>query len=281
MKKRNIKYKELIAGSLALMMAASACSKKETEYIPTQSIVYVVVTATPTPTPTVLSIFNTENTVFDENQFIESNDNIIVNNGTTPSVSETTIETIESPVETNENTIETTIIPVETTIPALTETTYETAFPTETQNDYNGDSAFLGEDLLYSLWNGFIYIDNAINNFSLTETRNRAINEVRQLIDFIFYGGEINGITFAELTENGKIEAYERLQRLDEQIMQFDPDYKERLGAIYNRVRNFVITTYENARDIFNSRIDIDINIYENGNEGMTAPRTLSLKKEK
>ena len=80
----------------------------------------------------------------------------------------------------------------------------------------------------------------------------------------------MNGTTFQELTEQGRQAAYERLQSLDARIMEYDPDYKTRLGELYNRVRSFIITTYENAREAFNSHIDIDIDINVYPNEETT-----------
>ena len=75
----------------------------------------------------------------------------------------------------------------------------------------------------------------------------------------------MNGVTFEELKDDGKQKVYEELQRLDSFIMQFVPDYKERLGEKYNLVKDFASTKLDEAKEIFNSHIDIDINV-EKGN---------------
>lgn len=63
-------------------------------------------------------------------------------------------------------------------------------------------------------------------------------------IDFIFYDKEINGVTFDDLTEEGKKVTLENLEIIDGWIMEIAPDYKDKIGEKYQVVKDFVSTTY-------------------------------------
>ena len=49
------------------------------------------------------------------------------------------------------------------------------------------------------------------------------------LTDFIFNGGEIDGVTFSELSEDGKESVKNALSTLDNTLNELIPNYKERL----------------------------------------------------
>lgn len=63
-------------------------------------------------------------------------------------------------------------------------------------------------------------------------------------VDFIFYDKEINGITFDDLTEEGKKVTLENLETIDGWIMEIAPDYKDKISEKYQVVKDFVSTTY-------------------------------------
>ena len=63
-------------------------------------------------------------------------------------------------------------------------------------------------------------------------------------IDFIFYDKEMNGVTFDDLTEEGKKVTLENLEIIDGWIMEIAPDYKDKIGEKYQVVKDFVSTTY-------------------------------------
>lgn len=156
-------------------------------------------------------------------------------------------------------------VPTNTPIP--TNTPVPTDIPTETTRDRSTPpteyhSADEGLDAFWdSVYNKINYTIWRIDNIDFDEVKESTINHAKELIDFIFYGGEMNGITFDELKDDAKQEVYAELQRLDSFIMQFVPDYKEKIGEKYNLVKDFASTTLENAKEIFNSHIDIDVNI--------------------
>lgn len=282
MRKRNIKYIKLVASTLAFTSILSACSKKQNENV-TPETIYVYVTATPTPIPEVEETLNSNASTFSIPEIIES-----TNQTTYIEPAETTIQTSET-TQTSEATQ-----PSETTIQSqnnnddfwaddtwffLSDDPYR--LPTiETDPNDNGyieDGEF---DSLLRIYSVFQSIDNSVNNFDYQAAIESAKQEVKQLIDFIFYGAEMNGTTFEELTEDARQAVYSRLQALDQRIMQYDPDYKEQMGELYNRVQDYASTTIDRAREIINGHIDIDINVYPNSETTtMNAPRNRLLKK--
>ena len=62
-------------------------------------------------------------------------------------------------------------------------------------------------------------------------------------VDFIFYDKEMNGVTFDDLTEEGKKVTLENLETIDGWIMEIAPDYKDKIGEKYQVVKDFVSTT--------------------------------------
>jgi hypothetical protein len=61
------------------------------------------------------------------------------------------------------------------------------------------------------------------------ETKEETIQNFKDLYNFVFHGGQINGVTYKDLTEKGKEKAKEALKEIDGVIEQYIPDYKERL----------------------------------------------------
>ena len=66
-------------------------------------------------------------------------------------------------------------------------------------------------------------------------------------VDFIFYDKEMNGVTFDDLTEEGKKVTLENLEIIDGWIMEIAPDYKDKIGEKYQVVKDFVSTIYYDA----------------------------------
>lgn len=76
-----------------------------------------------------------------------------------------------------------------------------------------------------------------------------------KMVDYIFYGTEINGMTFDELNEESKNEIYKNLRITDSIVMGIDPDYKEKLGEKYNIVKDFSKKKYQDALDLIKDKI--------------------------
>ena len=167
----------------------------------------------------------------------------------TPKIKETTTVTT-----TTESTHES------TTVTTAESTTSETTKEPGETNEYGHEEGSL-EANLDSMLDGINFVNDKIDNFNYNDFKESTIDYAKQLIDFIFYGGEMNGMTFDELKEEAKEEAYEELQELDAIIMEFVPDYKEQLGDKYNKVKDFASTTFDKAKEIFSGNVDVDVDI--------------------
>lgn len=55
-----------------------------------------------------------------------------------------------------------------------------------------------------------------------------SMQNLKDLTDFVFNGSEINGVTFSELSDEGKQKARDALSTLDETINYLIPNYRER-----------------------------------------------------
>lgn len=74
-------------------------------------------------------------------------------------------------------------------------------------------------------------------------------------IDFVFYDKEIKGVTFDDLTEEGKKVTLENLEIMDGWIEAVAPDYKDKIGEKYAIVKDFISTKYYDAIDAIKESI--------------------------
>lgn len=75
-------------------------------------------------------------------------------------------------------------------------------------------------------------------------------------VDFIFYDKEMNGVTFDDLTEEGKKVTLENLETIDGWIMEIAPDYKDKISEKYQVVKDFVSTTYYDVLESIKESLD-------------------------
>ena len=75
-------------------------------------------------------------------------------------------------------------------------------------------------------------------------------------VDFIFYDKEMNGVTFDDLTEEGKKVTLENLEIIDGWIMEIAPDYKDKIGEKYQVVKDFGSTTYYDVLESIKESLD-------------------------
>ena len=66
------------------------------------------------------------------------------------------------------------------------------------------------------------------NSEEVQSELSKAMDNFKVLSDFIFNGGEIDGVTFSELSDEGKESAKKALNSLDNTINELVPNYKER-----------------------------------------------------
>ena len=69
---------------------------------------------------------------------------------------------------------------------------------------------------------------NAANSEEVQGHLETSMQNLKDLTDFIFNGSEINGVTFSELSEEGKQKARDALSTLDDTINYLIPNYRER-----------------------------------------------------
>ena len=83
------------------------------------------------------------------------------------------------------------------------------------------------------------------NNDVSKNNENKIKNTFILLTDFIFYGGEIKGKTFAELVDSAKTKILDIYERIDAKIEEKYPNYKEHLKEsakdAYSNVKQMVI----------------------------------------
>lgn len=69
-----------------------------------------------------------------------------------------------------------------------------------------------------------------------------------KIIDFIFYGTEINGYTFKSLTNEAKFKIMKIALSIDQKIEEIFPGYKETISTgaktVYNNVKGFIVELY-------------------------------------
>ena len=68
-----------------------------------------------------------------------------------------------------------------------------------------------------------------------------------KVVDFIFYGTEINGVHFKDLTTKSKMIVIKYALLLDSKINSYFPDYKQELGEKYNLIKDKLISEYMNS----------------------------------
>lgn len=77
-----------------------------------------------------------------------------------------------------------------------------------------------------------------------------------ELVDFIFYGTEINGVTFNELTEDTKQKLIEIVNRIDNKIEEKVPGYKDTISNGAKESYTFLIDKLKQGIDYADSKIE-------------------------
>ena len=73
------------------------------------------------------------------------------------------------------------------------------------------------------------------------------------LTDFIFYGGEINGVTFDELTDSAKEKVLDLYDKIDTKIESVFPNYKENIAStskdVYANIKKEITELKDKIKD--------------------------------
>lgn len=88
---------------------------------------------------------------------------------------------------------------------------------------------------------------NVINN-NWKDVKDKAKEYFITIVDFIFYGGEIKGYTFSDLSTNTKLKIISVALKIDSKIEEHIPGYKDTISSngskIYNNVKERLVTLY-------------------------------------
>lgn len=101
-------------------------------------------------------------------------------------------------------------------------------------------------------------IENEIQKQNYDQATKMAREYFTNTIDFIFYGKVVNGQTFNDLSAAEKQAVLNELYTIDNEIMAFDPTYKEDLGEKYNSFKDFTSEKYQGLLNIIREQIGDD-----------------------
>ena len=116
----------------------------------------------------------------------------------------------------------------------------ESTTETVTEN-IDKDSIVLKE---FDKYKNEVYESNDKNTFS-----KKGKEFFIKTVDFIFYNGQIKGVTFNELKDSTKEAIYNGLCDMDELIMEIAPNYKENIADKYEIVKDFTKKAYYSSLD--------------------------------
>lgn len=90
---------------------------------------------------------------------------------------------------------------------------------------------------------------NSANSEEVQDQLKISMQNLKDLTDFIFNGSEINGVTFNELSDEGKQKAKDALNTLDDTVSYLIPDYKERFKDWFTDTAARGLDKLENLKD--------------------------------
>lgn len=99
-----------------------------------------------------------------------------------------------------------------------------------------------------------ILIKNNISNQTFKDIKNEITNFTKDGFDFIFHDKAISGVTFKELSEDTKQKIVEIIDKIDNQIMTYNPDYKEHINNQYENIVNKSKEMFEKGKKWLNSK---------------------------
>lgn len=108
------------------------------------------------------------------------------------------------------------------------------------------------------------------NKVDWEKVKDKINNVFFTTVDFLFYGKEINGVTFDELSDKTKLEILNIASRIDETIMKKFPNYKETIKDNGNKTYVFTKEQINKLQDTIKNKIGDDKynNIAENIEKG-------------
>ena len=102
-------------------------------------------------------------------------------------------------------------------------------------------------------------IEKILKSETVTDFKQDCKDVFVTLVDFIFYDGEIKGITFDELSDEAKQELLKEVTIIDNLIMKVFPNYKEEISntasSAYNKASEIIKKGSENIKDFAKDKL--------------------------
>lgn len=119
----------------------------------------------------------------------------------------------------------------------------------ESNSNLNTDSASEDKDTYVTpdlaVLSYFSETESELKNASLRE---KAKEKFITIVDFLFYGGEINGYTFSEISTKTKLKVLQIALSIDAKIDSYFPGYKETITSttsrVYTNIKEIVVKKY-------------------------------------
>lgn len=161
---------------------------------------------------------------------------------------------------TEEQTFSTTEAITETTTEKETEETTETTTLSDSEsfeNDYiSAETIDTATEVIKKMNDGIDTLENTfLDEDKKEQAKEDAKDKVIEYTDFIFYGKEIDGKTFDELTDEEKEKVYTKYQKLINTINDYDPEYINNMSEKYKVVKEFGSLTLNNAKNKIKEKV--------------------------
>lgn len=96
---------------------------------------------------------------------------------------------------------------------------------------------------------------NNIDNMDKLSIKEKAKEIFISIVDFLLYDGEINGVTFDELSKKGKENALKVIRKIDEKLDSLAPGYKETITSngkyLFNKLSGLLKSGKSEIKDYF------------------------------
>lgn len=106
-------------------------------------------------------------------------------------------------------------------------------------------------------------LENTLEKVKNTRADSKFIDSAKgvfiTIVDFLFYDGEISGVSFGELTENGKQEVLKLANKIDNAIEEKAPGYKETISekasSAFNKASELIKKGANNINDFAKEKL--------------------------
>lgn len=93
-------------------------------------------------------------------------------------------------------------------------------------------------------------VDNILKSENAKNMKEDATDLFITGVDFLFYGGEIKGFTFDELSSEAKADVIKSVETIDKKIDKKFPEYKDDISLNYNKGKDWLKEKFSNLKNI-------------------------------